>query len=292
MLGSRPARAAVIADEIPAGSRNSTLASLAGTMRRRGMGQAEILAALEATNRGRCTPPLEHTEVEHIAASISRYQAAETPATSQEPTGPPFEVLTARELCLLADPPTSDYLLGPVLVRGMRTVLGAHTGEGKTTLALEMMAAVVQSREWLEWTGAGGTALVIDAEQGLRTIKRRLREIGLDKADNIDYLRVPDGLALDQDGSDAVQLDALLTSGNYSLVVADPLYKLHRGDSNEERHAVDLMRRLDRWRDQHGFALLMLVHLPHPRAPNSACTSSSAQARTYAEPRSRSGSGV
>lgn len=57
-----------------------------------------------------------------------------------------------------------------------------------------------------------------------------------------------------------------MASGNYSLVVADPLYlyKFHRGDSNEERRAVDLMRRLDRWRDRHRFALLMLVHLRKP----------------------------
>ena len=264
MLRSRPDQSTTIADAIPAGGRNSTLASLAGTMRRRGMGEAEILAALEATNRERCNPPLDEAEVERIAASISRYDPTETPASSDEPSGPPFEVLTARQLCLLPDPPTSDYLLGPLLVRGTRTVLGAHTGEGKTTLALEMTAAVVHEREWLGWTGAGGRVLVIDAEQGLRTIKRRLREIGLDKTNNVDYLRVPDGLALDQDGSDAVRLEALLASREYSLVVADPLYKLHRGDSNEERHAVDLMRRLDRWRDQHRFALLMLVHLRKP----------------------------
>jgi len=169
-----------------------------------------------------------------------------------------------RQLCLLPDPPISDDLFGALLVRGTRTVLGAHTGEGKTTVALEMTAAVAQERECLGFTGAGGRVLVIDAEQGLRTITRRLRETGLEKADNVDYLRVPDGLALDQDGADTVQLEALLDSGDYSLVVADPLYKLHRGDSNEERHAVDLMRRLDRWRDQHRFALLMLVHLRKP----------------------------
>lgn len=56
-----------------AGQRNSTLASLAGTMRRRGMTKAEILAALLAANRGRCRPPLEESEVRRIAASIARY---------------------------------------------------------------------------------------------------------------------------------------------------------------------------------------------------------------------------
>ena len=41
------------------GQRNSTLASLAGTMRSRGMSQATIEAALLVENQERCEPPLE-----------------------------------------------------------------------------------------------------------------------------------------------------------------------------------------------------------------------------------------
>jgi hypothetical protein len=59
---------------IPSGQRNSTLASLAGTMRRAGMGRVEILAAMRATNATRCNPPLPEKEVERIAESIGRYE--------------------------------------------------------------------------------------------------------------------------------------------------------------------------------------------------------------------------
>ena len=101
-----------------------------------------------------------------------------------------LEVLTARALCALPDPPKSDELLGPLLVRGSRTVLGAHTGEGKTTLALQALRAVVLGGEMLGYEGAGGgRALVVDLEQGLRTIKRRLREAGLARCDQLDYIR-------------------------------------------------------------------------------------------------------
>lgn len=61
---------------IPEGQRNSELASLAGTMRRRGLTESEIEAALLAVNSARCTPPLSEIEVERIAASIGRYQPA------------------------------------------------------------------------------------------------------------------------------------------------------------------------------------------------------------------------
>lgn len=58
---------------IPEGTRNPTLTSLAGTMRSRGMVEAEILAALLVTNAGRCQPPLPEDEVRGIAASVARY---------------------------------------------------------------------------------------------------------------------------------------------------------------------------------------------------------------------------
>lgn len=58
---------------IPSGQRNATLARLAGTMRRVGMTQAEIMAALERANADRCVPSLDHREVERIAASVAHY---------------------------------------------------------------------------------------------------------------------------------------------------------------------------------------------------------------------------
>jgi putative DNA primase/helicase len=60
---------------IQSGNRNSYLASLAGTMRRRGMIRHEILAALLAVN-DRCLPPLDECEVERIARSIGQYPAS------------------------------------------------------------------------------------------------------------------------------------------------------------------------------------------------------------------------
>ncbi|MCL6645786.1 MAG: bifunctional DNA primase/polymerase, partial [Dehalococcoidia bacterium] len=62
------------ANAIPEGQRNATLAKLAGAMRRVGMSQAEIAAALLQTNKDRCVPPLSPREVEHIAESVARYE--------------------------------------------------------------------------------------------------------------------------------------------------------------------------------------------------------------------------
>jgi hypothetical protein len=65
---------------IPEGRRNSDLASMAGSMRRRGLVAEEILPSLLAVNGRRCEPPLDDAEVEKIARSIAKYPAGEVPA--------------------------------------------------------------------------------------------------------------------------------------------------------------------------------------------------------------------
>lgn len=57
---------------IPEGTGNTTLTSLAGSMRRRGLSESEILAALRAAN-SRCQPPLEDEELMQIARSVGSY---------------------------------------------------------------------------------------------------------------------------------------------------------------------------------------------------------------------------
>jgi hypothetical protein len=175
------------------------------------------------------------------------------------PEKPAFElrVETAAEILALPDPPPEDMLLGPLLVRGQRTLLGAPKNAGKTTMLTRMAKAVHYGEPFLEWEGHKSKVLFIDAEQGLKSVKVKLRSAGVDGT--LDYLRVPAGLALNSDPQHAEAVAGILARG-YDLVVVDPLYKLHRGDSNEERGMVDLMRLFDEWRTEFHFALLMASH--------------------------------
>src|SRR5215217_151446 len=70
-----------VREMIPAGQRNQELASAAGTMRRRGLEEPEIRAALDVMNKRRCSPPLEDVVVEKIARSVSRYDPSDNGAT-------------------------------------------------------------------------------------------------------------------------------------------------------------------------------------------------------------------
>ena len=59
--------------EITEGRRNETLTKAAGAMRRHGLAQDAIEAALLAHNRKRCEPPLPERDIVTIAASVARY---------------------------------------------------------------------------------------------------------------------------------------------------------------------------------------------------------------------------
>lgn len=95
---------------ILAGSRNATLASLAGSMRHRGMSFNAIYAALKQENIARCVPTLDDAEVRNIARSVSRYEPGESDAqractrtelAAMVETTSDFDELTVRIACLV-----------------------------------------------------------------------------------------------------------------------------------------------------------------------------------------------
>jgi hypothetical protein len=69
----RTAQAARDGEKIREHTRNTTLTSFAGCMRRPGMSYEAIRAALLVENKTRCEPPLGEGEVEGIAQSVAKY---------------------------------------------------------------------------------------------------------------------------------------------------------------------------------------------------------------------------
>jgi Primase C terminal 1 (PriCT-1) len=65
----------VLTEPIREYHRNTSLASVAGSLRDRGLDPETICAVLLEVNRIRCLPPLEDEEVSRIARSIGRYPA-------------------------------------------------------------------------------------------------------------------------------------------------------------------------------------------------------------------------
>jgi hypothetical protein len=158
-------------DAIADGTRSSTLTSLAGTMRRRGMTTDAITAALLTENARRCVPPLPEEEVKRIAASVGRYDApaASSPAMARRTRAGDLVALVDAELFHTTDgEPFATFTVGhhretwPLKSKGFRRWLSRrfyeHTGAVPGDQALQAAIAVLEGRA--VWDGAQHTVFV------------------------------------------------------------------------------------------------------------------------------------
>lgn len=182
-------------------------------------------------------------------------------------------VLTAR-LFAGTERPQGLELLGPLFQRGARTVIGAPTGEGKTTLALQAVKSLITGEPFLEagWTPPHKNcrALLVDLEQGKTTLQRRLFEAGLETSERLDVLWEPNGIALDTREEDRAMVRDVIAEGRYDMVVFDPLYQMHAGSGNDQLVATRVLESLEQWRREFNCALIVPMHMrkPHPQAGN------------------------
>lgn len=182
-----------------------------------------------------------------------------------QPATAGFPIITAAALC--QEPDTDgNQLLGPLVLQGGRTIIVGDTGHGKTTIAMQLIRCILDQQPFCGHQGAGGgKALIIDLEQGRKSVKRALRNSALGDRADVDLVLIPDGLSLDAREDERHELERILIQGAYTIVLLDPYYKAHRADDpNAERPIVDLMRHLDRLRADYGFALILPAH---PRKP-------------------------
>lgn len=165
----------VAGEAIPEGGRNSTLASLGGTMRRRGMTQASIQAALLAENAARCNPPLDDNEVRTIAASVGRYPAAHEDDTSHE-DAPAIERVSFADV--LNNPPTPPrFIIPDWLPADTLTLLAAHGGAGKSWVALFIAVSVALGAPLLGCTPTRARTAFYSGEDSADVLRWRLYRI-------------------------------------------------------------------------------------------------------------------
>jgi len=158
--------------QIPEGQRNSTLTSLAGTMRRRDMSQAAIEAALLVENRENCALPLPEDEVRTIAHSIARYPAGPAVPTDGSATStrtpppwpdPPDEVVyhgLAGEFVRLVFPHSEadpmalllQFLAAFGSIIGRTAYFKAESTKHYTNLFLVIVGMTSKSRKGSSWS--------------------------------------------------------------------------------------------------------------------------------------------
>ncbi len=230
-----------VGDRIPVGIRNMVLTSLAGTMRRRGMTEPEILAALLEVNKGRCDPPLDESEVRKVARSISS-KPSNTPiggtgafgpddscalASDGEPgsSGEPPRIWTIDEL-LDADFPPVEWIADGMLPKGGLILLHGAAESGKSIVATDLAIAVAAGRKWLETVDVlQGAVFYWDEENGAQRSTNRLVRMGATRGQPIHYIGMA-GLLLTKPSDVKYVLDACI-SRSVKLPIIDTMIAAH-----------------------------------------------------------------
>ena len=244
---------------IPEGKRNDTLTKIAGRMRRAGLSDRAIFAALHVTNQAECASPLDANEVLRIAQSVARYEPGDSQflKTVELPKTMSASALQDIEFQELA------FILPGIVPEGL-TILGGKPKAGKSFFCLELGVAVA----------SGGVAfgsinvqahdvLYLALEDSFRRLKRRLDTVMEDAEwrDNLHF--VTEWPPLDTEGTKL--LDQYLDANPKTrLVIVDTLVRGYSGaDSSKDLFRADYRRLipLQQLAAQRGVAIVLVHHL-------------------------------
>jgi hypothetical protein len=244
---------------IPKGKRNAALTRLAGAMRRPGMQEDEILAALRLVNANRCSPPLADQEVVRIVTSVSAYE----PETGSASAGGQALLTCLEDV----EPEQVEFLWEARIVKAKLNMLFGEPGLGKSFLSLDCAARVSQGLPWPDGGSAPlGTVILLTAEDGLAdTIRPRLDTLGADPA------RIHALTAVKRKGEgheatfslldDLAILEAAVIRLEASLVIIDPLNAyLAKVDSHRAAEVRGALAPIAAMAERTGVTFLVVHH--------------------------------
>lgn len=272
-LGKASAKSAVPArgkeqTTIAEGSRNATLTSIAGSLRRRCLNETTLTAAMLTINKQMCNPPLKDDEVQRIAKSVSRYSPSpQTPLNQHLPS--------AAVIVTLSDVQAEEvrWLWRDRIPLGKLAFIEGDPGLGKSWCSLAIAHAVTRGlplpgdEEDAEMKRTPAKVLLLTAEDGLAdTIRPRLEGMGADLTLVKILTGVRDTKGEEQHLSlvhDLSAVDEALTEGGFALVVIDPL-NAYLGidlDTHKDSALRSVLTPLTRLAERRGVALICIRHL-------------------------------
>ena len=219
--------------EILAGQRNTALTRLAGLMRRGGMMQTEILAALREVNTNRCRPPLDEEEVRRIASSVARYEPNQATelfiygVDTSTPRGVQFSAISSAELATTEY--TLEYLVEGVLVRGQPGIIAGPRKTLKTSIAIDLALSLAEGGLFLGRFNVPQPVRVglMSGESGAATIQETARRIASAKGRPLtNYENCVWSFDIPQLGH-LEHIDALerfITDYQLAVLILDPIY--------------------------------------------------------------------
>lgn len=287
-----PVAASAIADGLVRGNRNAGLTALAGAMRRYGLTEAEIHAALVVVNEQRCEIPLPASEVRAIAHSVARYDVESDVAASVGLGDEIAENLLAAHAAkqshdyfqtwadsFLAQPTPVEWAIrGWVPLEGTTMVYG-ESGSGKTFLTLDWACHVAMGMPWCGRKTVEGVVVYL-AGEGNFGIRQRVaawaKKHGWPKARRL----MVSNRAIDFDNGDTVgevlRSVREVTQDKVALLVVDTVNNHMNGDENQARDVRALFNAVNTVGAALGCPVVLNHHVGHGEQAQRRARGSSA----------------
>lgn len=255
-------------DKIFAGQRTNSVASLAGTLRKRNVVEdAAMVAALEH-NRLICEPPLPADKVRETVRGIYTRYAADgaplAPPANGSTKSPrrgllrPFSQIT---------PVPMRFIWRPRIYQGYLTLLAGDPGMGKGLIAAALVGAITAGVAVPEGTVPSGSVLWVSYEESeASAIRPRLDAAGADPEKVFQFVMPQDDGSEDKRfrPADVPLLRELLASHpDIRLIVLDPIISYFGGDRdiNQSNQVRDVLEPLTNMADAMGTGVLGIAHI-------------------------------
>lgn len=257
--------------------RENTLLAYAGSLRSKGLSQAEIEAVLLAYNRTSIDPPLSE---EVVLEKAARY------AAQSQFIGTSAAVIQGKDGTVLVPsvpPPKREYAFSNQVTLGTLCTLGGSGGASKTMLALQMAVSSAVGKPLGGMQVAEGASLLFLGEEDHAERDRRIGGICAHfHADAKKVSRLvkcfpfagkdlrltmlvdgnPQETALVQEVIREAKEHEMQSGVKLKLIVFDHARLVLGGDSNAADHVTQLTRALTHIAHETGAAVVLLAHSP------------------------------
>lgn len=274
----------VMPETIVTGGRNDMLYKFACSLQAKGTSDSAILAAVQAENLAKCSPPLNDDEVQKLVRSALTKEKGvlEKPEEKTESKQRDFsqvKLVKASDV-LKMELPKLNVLVGvdedvPFLVEGT-CILSSKSKMGKSWFALNMCAAISSGHDLFGYkTNKRGT-LYIDLETVIQTQQGRLKKLEGEygQPDDHFYLNGYDSMKVknDKGTEDIPRLGDGLQEAIENFLIQDPtigiividifnnVLKSRRRDVSEYDFMYENIGYLNRIAKTHHISIVIVVH--------------------------------